>query len=74
MKNCAATFYAIPRFITLLKICYLLIVVFNMTPKFTEVTLNSFVSIVNIFHTKSTRKFEIIDITHGSFCLLQASN
>ena len=74
MKNCAATFYAIPRFITLLKISNLLMVVFNMTPKFTEVTLNSFVFFMNIFHANSTGKFEIIDITHASFCLLQASN
>ena len=49
-----------------------------MNPKFTEVTLNSFIIIMNIFYTNPARKFGIterkfgmIDITHGvDLCIL----
>ena len=47
------------------------IVTFNMNSKFTEVTLNSFIFVMDIFCTIPARKFEMIDITHEvSFCLL----
>ena len=49
-----------------------------MNPKFTEVILNSFIIIMNIFYTNPARKFGIterkfgmIDITHGvDLCIL----
>ena len=42
-----------------------------MNPEFTEVTLNSFIFVIDIFRTDPARKFETIDITHEfSFCLL----
>ena len=48
------------------------VVTFNMNPKFTEVTLNSFIFVMDIFFTNLARKFGIISITHEvSFCLLQ---
>ena len=53
--------------ITVLKIPVILIikfVTFNMDPKFTEVTLNSFIFAMDIFCTNPARKFGMIDITH----------
>ena len=49
------------------------IVTFNMNPKFTEVTLNSFIFVMDIFGTNLARKFDgMINITHEvSFCLLR---
>ena len=76
-KNLAAApFYAVPGFITGLKISVVQIikvVTFNMNPMFTEITLNSFILVMNIFCTVPTRKFGIIGITthcYSSFCLL----
>ena len=75
-KNLAATFYAVLGFITGLKISVVQIikvVTFNMNPMFTEVTLNSFILVINIFYTVPKRKFRIIGITthcYSSFCLL----
>ena len=49
-----------------------LIVAFNMILKFTEVTLNSSIFVVDIFGTNPARKFGIIGFTHEvSFGLLQ---
>ena len=76
-KNHAATFFAVPGFIAVLNISVLKIikvVTFNMNPIFTKVTLNSFVSGMDIFCTCSTRKFEITGTTiiyQASFCLLR---
>ena len=58
-KNCSATFYAIPGFITVLKLFVFLIieiVSFNMSSKFTEVTFNSFILCCDIFCTDSAWK------------------
>ena len=42
-----------------------------MNPKFTEVTMNSFILIMNFYCTDPARKFGMIDIEHEvSFCLL----
>ena len=35
-----------------------------MKPKFAEVTLNSFIFVLNIFCTNLARKFGMINITH----------
>ena len=40
------------------------VVTFNMNPKFTEVTLNSFTFVMDVFCTSPARKFGIIDLTH----------
>ena len=40
------------------------IVAFNMNLKFTEVTLNSFIFVKDVFCTNPARKFGIIDIVH----------
>ena len=43
-----------------------------MNPKFTKVTLNTFIFVMYIFCANPARKFGIIDITLDvSFCLLQ---
>ena len=43
-----------------------------MNPKFTKVTLNSFIFVLNIFCTNLAKKFGMINITHEvTFCLLQ---
>ena len=48
-----------------------LLVTLSMNPNFTEVILNSFIFVMDIFCTKPTRKFWIIDLTHeASFCLI----
>ena len=55
-----------PRFITVLKISVIKIikfVTFNMNPEFTEVTLNGFIFVMDIFCTNPARKFGMIDIT-----------
>ena len=36
-----------------------------MNPKFAEVTLNSFIFVMNIFCTNPARKFGLINNTHG---------
>ena len=60
-------------FITFLKIPPIDIIkvaTFNVNSKFTEVTLNSFIFVVDIFCTYPARKFEMIDIIHaGSYFL-----
>ena len=66
-KSCAAIFCAIPGFIIVLKIPVIRkikIVMFYMNPKFTEVTLYSFVFAMNIFWTNAARKFGMTDIKH----------
>ena len=40
------------------------IATFNMNPKFTEVILNGFVFVMDIFWTNPARKFEIINIRY----------
>ena len=43
-----------------------------MNPKFTKVTLNSFIFVLNIFSTNLAKKLGMINITHEvTFCLLQ---
>ena len=49
------------------------IVTFNMNPKFTEVTLNSFIFVRVIFYTNPARKFGLSDNTHEVSSLLQYS-
>ena len=77
-KIVPSTFYAIPGFISVLKIPVIQIikiVTFNMNSKFTEVTLNSFNFVIfwDIFCTNLAWKYRIIDITHGfSSCLLHS--
>ena len=45
---------------------------FNMNPKFTEVTLNSLIFVMDIFSKNLERRFRMINVTHEvSFCLLQ---
>ena len=41
------------------------IVTFFMNPKFAEVMLNRFFFVINIYCTNPTRKFGMIDMTHG---------
>ena len=60
-KNWAAAFYSIPGFITGLKIPVILIiqtVTFNMNQKFSEIILNSFIFVMDIFCTNFTRKYQ----------------
>ena len=46
------------------------VVTFNVNSKFTEVTLNSFIFVVDIFCKYLARKFEMIDVIHaGSYFL-----
>ena len=40
------------------------VVAFNINPEFTEVTLNSFLFVMDTFCTNPARKFGMIDITH----------
>ena len=49
---------------------------FNTNPKFKEVTLNSFIFVIDIFCTNPARKFAFTDITYEacSFCLLHFVN
>ena len=39
-----------------------------MNPKLAEVTLNSFIIVMNIFLTNPASKFGMIDSTHGYRC------
>ena len=39
-------------------------VTFNVNPKFTEVTLNNFIFVMDIFWTNPARKFGLNDVTH----------
>ena len=48
------------------------VVRFNLTPKIAEVTLNSFIFVLDIFCTNVARKCGMINITHDvTFYLLQ---
>ena len=47
-----------------------MVITFDMNPKFTEVTPNSFIFVMNNFCRNPVRKFRIIDtIQKISFCL-----
>ena len=67
-KDCAYnTIYAVPGFIAVLQIPVIQIIkiaTFNMNPEFTEITLNSFNFVRDIFFANLARKLWIIDITH----------
>ena len=47
-----------------------MVITFDMNPKFTEVTPNSIIFVMNNFCRNPVRKFRIIDTIHKiSFCL-----
>ena len=76
-KNCATTYYAIPGFDAVLKITVvsiIKIVTFNMNPKFTEVTLNSFIFARDIFMQILQENLgkEILHMYEISSCLLHS--